>query len=171
MPFLSRAVPMALSDVLVSALAASANCPPSDLAFSSVVEEELAAIQQLRDDPPLLILVVDDSPTLARGIAKHLRRLGYSALHAETGDRARKLFESHRPDAVLVDRVLPDVARGGEGLVQEFRYQRPNLQVAYMTAWGGLPSLEDPTLLKPIAGDYEARLQAWLRVLERLPPG
>lgn len=53
------------------------------------------------------ILVVDDSPTARRVTGTTLEQAGYEVITADDGDDAIRLFDSHHPDAVVLDVVLP----------------------------------------------------------------
>lgn len=53
------------------------------------------------------ILVVEDSPTTRQQIAGILRKHDYHVVTAEDGERALELAQSHHPDLVVLDIVLP----------------------------------------------------------------
>lgn len=53
------------------------------------------------------ILVIDDSPTLLRIIARTLGRVGYKVRTAEGGARGVTLAKQHRPDVILLDYLMP----------------------------------------------------------------
>jgi DNA-binding response OmpR family regulator len=53
------------------------------------------------------ILVVDDEPTLLATLRFNLEREGFEVLTASDGGDAVDLVESHRPDLVLLDLMLP----------------------------------------------------------------
>jgi len=56
-----------------------------------------------------IVLVVDDAPDVAALIAAHLIREGYDALTATSGKQALELAANHRPFAITLDIVMPDM--------------------------------------------------------------
>ena len=60
------------------------------------------------DGSPLRLLVVDDEVNLAELIAMALRYEGWQVSMAHTGSRAVAVAKEQRPDAVVLDIILPD---------------------------------------------------------------
>lgn len=56
------------------------------------------------------ILVVDDEPTYRDALAFNLRRDGYQVVVAADGLAALELFESEKPDLILLDLMLPGLS-------------------------------------------------------------
>jgi two-component system, OmpR family, phosphate regulon response regulator PhoB len=56
------------------------------------------------------MLVVDDETAIRRALAVNLSARGYEVDSAATGEEALRLAADHRPDLVLLDLMLPDVA-------------------------------------------------------------
>ena len=56
---------------------------------------------------PATVLVVDDEQAFLRLAASFLSRHGYDVVTAANEGAARKAFETHRPDLVLLDLVMP----------------------------------------------------------------
>lgn len=56
---------------------------------------------------PQRILVVDDDPSILRLVQLMLQHSGYHVVTASDGDQALKLFESVRPDLMVLDLNLP----------------------------------------------------------------
>ena len=57
------------------------------------------------------ILVVDDQPDVRSVVQLGLEEIGHYRVSAVgTGDQALRLFESDRPDAVILDAVLPGMS-------------------------------------------------------------
>ncbi len=54
-------------------------------------------------------LVVEDTRTILKVICNYLERMGITPIPAENGEQAVALFQSERPDMVLLDIVLPDI--------------------------------------------------------------
>jgi two-component system KDP operon response regulator KdpE len=65
------------------------------------------------------ILVVDDEAQLRRAVTRSLRGHAYDTREAETGAEALALFESYKPDVVLLDLMLPDMT--GVDICREIR--------------------------------------------------
>src|SRR5262245_3770979 len=57
-----------------------------------------------------LILVVDDEPDIRIVLKKILEHLNYAVEEAGTGGEALTKAMEQRPDAILIDQQLPDVA-------------------------------------------------------------
>ncbi len=72
-----------------------------------------------RTDEPRLILVIDDSATARDEIATMLAGAGYAAVTAGSGEEGLRLARLRRPDAVIVDNVLPGI--GGDTVLRRLR--------------------------------------------------
>jgi DNA-binding response OmpR family regulator len=66
------------------------------------------------------ILVVDDNPTIRKGLGVRLRANDYEVLFAEDAISATAALVTERPDLVVLDLGLP----GGDGFVVMERLQR-----------------------------------------------
>jgi DNA-binding response OmpR family regulator len=66
------------------------------------------------------ILVVDDNPTIRKGLSVRLRANDYEVLFAEDAISATTALVAERPDLVILDLGLP----GGDGFVVMERLQR-----------------------------------------------
>jgi CheY-like chemotaxis protein len=60
-------------------------------------------------DAPVTILVIDDTPSMVRGLARLLRRDGHTVATAENGNRALALLQEGSYDVVLCDLLMPDL--------------------------------------------------------------
>ncbi len=78
------------------------------------------------------VLIVEDSPTLARLLKKAFQESGYQAVTAATGAEARRLQEDFTPELIILDYHLPDVA--GDQLLQEFARGSPFPAVIMITS-------------------------------------
>lgn len=56
------------------------------------------------------ILIIEDEPMFRRILTMLLRRGGYTVLVAETGKEGYALAREHKPDLVLLDLLLPELA-------------------------------------------------------------
>ena len=119
-----------------------------------------------------IILVVDDDPDLLSGVARLLRREGYTVLEAATAAQARDLAKAHRPDLILLDVVLPD--RPGTDLCAELKAD-PDLAGTLIILVSGVRTQSEDQALGLVAGadgyiarpipnkELLARIQAILR--------
>ena len=117
----------------------------------------------------MLILLVEDEPTIAQALVKALRKQGYSVNHVDTGLAAQHAIATSPPDIVILDLGLPDV--DGMEVLRWIRRQRVELPVLLLTARAGLDdkisgldSGADDYLAKPF---QMSELLARLRVIER----
>lgn len=60
--------------------------------------------------PPPLVLVANDQEWLSRSIESILGPSGFAVVHAHTGRQALELARRTRPDAVIIDAGMPDLA-------------------------------------------------------------
>jgi DNA-binding response OmpR family regulator len=58
-------------------------------------------------DSPRRILVIDDDPTVAEIVCRYLISAGFTADQAPDGHAGLRQAEAHRPDLVVLDRMLP----------------------------------------------------------------
>src|SRR6478752_4086658 len=63
---------------------------------------------QRPDGTPVRVLVVDDEPSLAELLASVLRYEGWNVVTAGSGAEAVRIAREFRPDAVVLDIMLPD---------------------------------------------------------------
>jgi two-component system, OmpR family, response regulator MprA len=115
------------------------------------------------------IVLVDDEPALLRSVARSLRFEGYTVTTADDGPAALEAIAASRPDAVVLDLMLPTL--GGLEVCRRLRAAGETVPVLMLTARdavtarvAGLDAGADDYLGKPFA--YEellARLRALLR--------
>jgi len=65
------------------------------------------------------ILIVDDEPNIVAALEFLLQRNGFEVSVARNGDEALKLIETHKPDLVLLDVMMP--RRSGYDVCQRMR--------------------------------------------------
>lgn len=114
------------------------------------------------------ILIVEDEEKLVSVIEAYLVRAGYQTLSALDGNAALEQFEKHRPDAVLLDRMLPGLS--GDEVLKGIR-RISDVPVLMLTAKGsendvveGLSLGADGYVIKPFRPrELVARLEALLR--------
>ncbi|MEJ8567793.1 response regulator [Elongatibacter sediminis] len=117
----------------------------------------------------MLVLLVEDDPSLATALKLALQNQGYSVNAVATGAAALHVVESETPDCVILDLGLPDV--DGMQVLKRIRAHHVDLPVLLLTARSdledkiaGLDSGADDYLAKPFE---MTELFARLRVLER----
>jgi DNA-binding response OmpR family regulator len=114
------------------------------------------------------ILIVEDEEKIVSVIEAYLKHEGYQTLSAVDGKTAISLFEMHRPDAVVLDRMLPEL--NGDEVLKTIR-QLSDVPVLMLTAKGsendvveGLNLGADGYVIKPFRPrELVARLEALLR--------
>lgn len=119
------------------------------------------------------VLVVDDEPTIGDVVFRYLRRAGYDASVATTGQDALKQAARDRPDVVVLDLMLPDV--DGLEVMRRLRQQdHRRAAILLLTARGeesdrivGLRLGADDYVVKPFSpAELVARVDAMMRRLE-----
>jgi len=58
---------------------------------------------------PATVLVIEDDRTLARGLTMNLELEGFRVLHAADGETGLRLALDDRPDAIVLDLMLPEL--------------------------------------------------------------
>ena len=124
------------------------------------------------------ILIVEDDPTLAKGLTDHLSANGFDVHHAPSAEEALGLMHRSPPDLVLCDIML-----GGEDgiwLMKKIKEDSPATPVILLTAKmteedrvAGLEAGADDYVTKPFSSpELLARIRARLRdpTVERKTP-
>ena len=115
------------------------------------------------------ILVVEDDPLLAAGLARVLGRCGHAVDRAASGIQADNLLRNTLYELVVLDIGLPDI--DGFEVLRRLRLRRARTNVLVLTARDavedrvhGLDLGADDYLTKPFAiAEFEARVRALLR--------
>src|SRR5579862_6409214 len=84
------------------------------------------------DGTAVRVLVVDDEPSLAELLSSVLRYEGWSVRTAGSGAEAVKSGRDFRPDAVVLDIMLPDF--DGVEVMRRLRAELPGVCVLFLTA-------------------------------------
>jgi two-component system OmpR family response regulator len=121
------------------------------------------------DGQPLRVLVVDDEPTLAELLSMALRYEGWEVHTAGDGLGAVREARRYRPDAVVLDMMLPDI--DGLEVLRRLRGEVPEIPVLFLTAKdavedrvAGLTAGGDDYVTKPFSiEEVVARLRGLMR--------
>jgi two-component system OmpR family response regulator len=128
-----------------------------------------AALMKRMDGHPVRVLVVDDEPSLAELMANVLRYEGWEIRTAGDGASAVRAAREFRPDAVVLDIMLPDF--DGLEVLRRIRTELPYVCVLFLTARdavddrvAGLTAGGDDYVTKPFSlEEVLARLRGLLR--------
>jgi two-component system OmpR family response regulator len=121
------------------------------------------------------ILVVDDEPDLVEVLCGALRYEGWEVQGAASGQDAVRLAAQWRPDAVVLDMMLPDF--DGLEVLRRIHAERPEVRVLFLTARdavedriGGIAAGGDDYVTKPFSlAEVVVRLRGLLRRAEPQP--
>jgi DNA-binding response OmpR family regulator len=117
---------------------------PYDTGYVVSKAEELHRARSNLASKPTTVLIIDDSATLREELRRVCQEAGYEVLTAETGSDGLRIAAAERPDAIIVDGVLPDVE--GRTVIRRIRLD---------AALRGMPCL-----LLTGADDHRAELRA-----------
>jgi two-component system OmpR family response regulator len=121
------------------------------------------------DGTPIRVLAVDDESSLTELLSMAMRYEGWQVTTAGSGSEAVKAAREARPDAIVLDMMLPDF--DGLEVMRRIRTEDPDVPVIFLTAKdavedriGGLTAGGDDYVTKPFSlEEVIARLRALLR--------
>ena len=121
------------------------------------------------DGSPVRVLVVDDEPSLSELLSMALRYEGWDVRTAADGLAAVRVARDFRPDAVVLDMMLPDL--DGLEVLRRLRADGGDVPVLFLTAKdavedrvAGLTAGGDDYVTKPFSlEEVVARLRALVR--------
>lgn len=121
------------------------------------------------DGTAIRVLTVDDETSLTELLSMALRYEGWKVSTAASGLAAVKTAREVRPDAIVLDMMLPDF--DGLEVMRRIRAEQPDVPVIFLTARdalddriGGLTAGGDDYVTKPFSlEELVARLRALLR--------
>src|SRR6478735_2920552 len=124
-------------------------------------------------DGPKTILVVDDEPHIVLGLRDALEFEGFRVVTAGTGREGVLACRNERPNAVLLDLMLPDL--NGYQVCEELRRVDAFVPIIMLTAKSqeadkirGLDAGADDYVTKPFSvGELIARIRALFRRAQR----
>ena len=115
------------------------------------------------------ILIVEDDPSILRGLDLNLAMEGYKVRTAADGEEGLRIARTEKPDLLIVDVMLPRL--GGLELLRELRKEDPEMPILILSAKGqeqdkvaGLALGADDYVVKPFGlKELLARIGAALR--------
>ncbi|MBV2353370.1 response regulator transcription factor [Streptomyces sp. J2-1] len=121
------------------------------------------------DDRPVRVLVVDDEPDVTDVLSTVMRGEGWQVRTASDGASALEAARAFRPDAVVLDWMLPDL--DGLQVLRSLRREAPRVCVLFLTARdavedriAGITAGGDDYVTKPYSlEEVLARLRGLLR--------
>ncbi|MEK7406672.1 MAG: response regulator transcription factor [Acidobacteriota bacterium] len=116
-----------------------------------------------------VILVIEDDPSILRGLADNLRFESYEVLTAADGEIGCRMIREHKPDLIILDLMLPKMS--GYELCRKARGEGVTTPILMLTARGeeadrvlGLDLGADDYVTKPFSvRELLARVRALLR--------
>jgi DNA-binding response OmpR family regulator len=121
------------------------------------------------------ILIIEDEPHIVLGLKDALEFEGFRVVTASAGKEGVALYRQERPNAVLLDLMLPDV--NGYQVCEDLRRHDAFLPIIMLTARSqeadkirGLDAGADDYVTKPFSvGELVARIRALFRRTTRAP--
>ena len=115
------------------------------------------------------ILLVEDDPSISRGLAMNLGLEGFRSVAASDGEEALRLAQSQRPDLIVLDLMLPKV--DGLEVIRRLRALNEDVPIVVLSAKGdeadkvlALSLGADDYVTKPFGlAELIARIRAALR--------
>ncbi len=146
-----------------------------DSGAMTMANAELGSELRRPDGSPVRVLVVDDEATLAELLSMALRYEGWEVRSAGDGLGAVRAARDFRPDAVILDMMLPDI--DGLEVLRRLRGESPGVPVLFLTAKDsvedritGLTAGGDDYVTKPFSlEEVVARLRGLMRRTGRSP--
>jgi two-component system, OmpR family, response regulator VicR len=102
------------------------------------------------------ILVIDDSKLLRMANAKILAKAGYQVLTAGDGEEGLKIVQSHTPDLLVLDMMLPKIS--GVEVLQTLR-KNPSTQRLPVIVLTSLSEMNRKKILAEGATDFVEKSQ------------
>ena len=78
------------------------------------------------------VLIVEDDPSILRGLQMNLGLEGFRTICAHDGEEALTMARSHKPDVILLDLMLPRL--GGLEVIKQLRVDDPDTPLIVLSA-------------------------------------
>lgn len=82
------------------------------------------------------ILLVEDDELVRDMLTQVLQRASYTVLSAANGEEATQLLQTHTPDLMLTDIIMPK--KSGIALISEVRHKHPQMEIIAISGGGRL---------------------------------
>ena len=132
--------------------------------------------ETIRAEPQVLpqILLMEDEPSVGKGLQMTLKEEGYRVDWAMTGQSALETFSRKGFDLLVADLRLPDI--DGMEVIKHIKEQRPETEVIVITGYSTVPSAVEAMklgaydyLLKPFTEDeFRTTVQGALKQKEEV---
>jgi DNA-binding response OmpR family regulator len=110
------------------------------------------------------ILIVDDEVKIVEVIKSYLEKSNYETYEAYDGKQALTIYETKRPDLIILDLMLPDIS--GEEICERIRNTTSRVPIIMLTA-----KIEEEDVLKGLnigADDYMSKPFSPRQLLARI---
>jgi CheY-like chemotaxis protein len=133
---LKRTIHKHLTQPLATMVAKNLIEPGARVRVDRSKDKESLTIRTTRAGEPVAashptVLLVDDNRDLLQFLERLMAESGWELLTAESAAEAKRMVTKRKPNAALLDYMLPD--GNGVELAQQLRQSMPNLQVIMMT--------------------------------------
>ena len=170
---LNRTIHRFLTQPLATLVATNQVSPGARVAVEVSDDGEKLDLRAHGFPPPIpamhpTVLLVDDNRDLLHFLERLMADAGWRLLTAESASAAKRLMMEHKPDAALLDYMLPD--GNGVELGVDFAQTRPGMLVIVMTGTilppeeetlceeNGFPVLRKPFLASDVMAQIRTRL-------------
>ena len=99
----------------------------------------------------LEILIVDDEPLVRNTLKKMLTRAGHQVLEAEDGVQALEIFETHSPQLMICDIIMPNME--GIETLREVKKAHPEVKVIVISGGARTGSLNYLSVAEKLGAD------------------
>jgi two-component system NtrC family sensor kinase len=114
---------------------------PYDAAYLVARVQELLAQRKPPEARGTTVLVIDDSVTFRETLAAALTAIGHRVLTASSGEEGLRMAGAHRPDALVVDSMLPGI--DGSSVIRSVRLDVALRDVPCVLLTGSADSLAE----------------------------
>lgn len=115
------------------------------------------------DKPAKTILVAEDEPSLLDILSRRVTEAGFKVVKASDGEEAIANAERHKPDAALVDIIMPK--KNGFDVIEKLKRNNPDLPIIVIT---NLEGQQDQDTAKHLGvADYVLKSNTSMRQLQQ----
>ncbi len=92
------------------------------------------------------ILIIEDSKSLLKYLTQYLEEKGFNIYSANNGFLGISYYETHIPDLVITDIIMPDM--DGLEVIMKLKKEYPNCKIIAMSGGGNITSSDYLTQAK-----------------------